>query len=217
LENEEEEKEVRIVMELKLIPLNKIQPNPFQPRESFERESLKELADSMKNASVVQPIVVRRHGETYQIVAGERRWRAAQLAGFEEVPCLVKEIAEERVLLESLIENLHRKDLTDTERENAIHELWENREELGFKYKSDLARAIGVRPLDVENDIEAWEFRHREVGIPPSTPTYIISRTKGLPVEERKIVIDKVQKGEFQAKEAYTAISRKNFLNLNLE
>ena len=53
-----------------------------------------------------------------------------------------------------------------------------------------MARAIGVRPLDVENDIEAWEFRHREAGIPPSTPTYIISRTKGLPVEERKTVIE---------------------------
>ena len=193
-------------MELKTIPISEIQPNPFQPRESFERESLKELADSMKDASVIQPIIVRRHRKGYQIIAGERRWKAAQIIGLEEIPCIVKEIGEERVLLESLIENLHRKDLTDIERENAIHELWENREELGFKYKSDLARAIGVRPLDVENDIEAWEFRHREVGIPPSTPTYIISRTKGLPVEERKTVIDKVQKGEFQAKEAYTAI-----------
>jgi len=193
-------------MESRMISINEIQPNPFQPRESFEKESLKELADSMKDASVIQPIVVRRHGERYQIIAGERRWRAAQIAGLEEVPCMVREIADERVLLESLIENLNRKDLTDTERENAIHELWENRDKLGFKYKSELARAIGVNPNDVENDLEAWEFRHREVGIPPSAPTYIISRTKGLPVEERKKVIEKVEKGELQAQQAYTAI-----------
>lgn len=195
-----------IVMELKLIPVDEIQPNPFQPRESFERESLKELADSMKDASIIQPIVVRKHGKAYQIIAGERRWRAAQIVGFEEIPCLVKEIVEERVLLESLIENLHRKDLTDTERENAIHELWENRAKIGFKLKSELARAIGIRPRYVDNDLEAWEFRHGEVGIPPSTPTYIISRTKGLPVGERKKVIEKVEKGEFQAQQAYTAI-----------
>ena len=192
-------------MKLKMIPIVEIQPNPFQPRESFERESLKELADSIKDADIIQPIVVRQLGFNYQIVAGERRWRAAQIVGLKEIPCIVKDVAEERVLLESLIENLHRKDLTDIERENAIHELWENREDLGFKYKSELAKAIGLPPLDVENDLEAWGFRH-EVGIPPSTPTYIISRTRGLPIEERKKVVEKVEKGEFQAQQAYTAI-----------
>jgi len=193
-------------MELKIIPVNEIQPNPFQPRESFERESLKELADSIKDASVIQPIIVRKHGEGYQIIAGERRWRAAQMAGLEEIPCLVKDTPEEKILLESLIENLHRRDLTDIERENAMHELWENRETLGFRTKSELALALGLYPDKVEADLEAWEFRHKEGGILPSTPTYIISRTQGLPVEERKKVIEKVQKGEFQAQDAYTAV-----------
>ena len=193
-------------MKLEMIPTTEIQPNPFQPRESFEKESLKELANSIKDAKIIQPIVVRQHGFNYQIIAGERRWRAAQIAGLKEIPCIIKDVAEERVLLESLIENLHRKDLTDIERENAIHELWENREDLGFKYKSELAKAIGVPPLDVENDLEAWGFRNEEVGIPPSTPTYIISRTRGLPIEERKKVVEKVEKGEFQAQQAYTAI-----------
>ncbi|HKZ45746.1 MAG TPA: ParB/RepB/Spo0J family partition protein [archaeon] len=193
-------------MELKMIPVGKIQPNPFQPRESFEKESLQELADSMKGTNVIQPIVVRRYGEGYQIIAGERRWKAAQMTRLSEIPCIVKDIAEERVLLESLIENLHRKDLADIERENAIHELWKNREALGFKTKADLAIAIGLYPDKIEADLEAWEFRHKEGGILPSTPTYIISRTQGLPVEERKKVIEKVQEGEFQAQEAYTAI-----------
>lgn len=193
-------------MELKIIPLDEIQPNPFQPRESFEKESLNELADSIKNAGLIQPVVVRRHGFSYQIIAGERRWRAAQMAGLKGIACIVKEINDERVLLESLIENLHRKDLSDIERENAVYELWENREDFGFKSKSELARAIGVPPQNVENDLEAWEFRRGEGGIQPSTPTYIISRSKGLPVDVRKKIIEKVQKGELKTQEAYTAI-----------
>jgi len=195
-----------IIMELKIIPVDEIHPNPFQPRESFEKESLKELADSIRDSSIIQPIVVKRQGKGYQIIAGERRWRAAQMAGLKEISCIVKDIPEERVLLESLIENLHRKDLTDIERENAIHDLWKNSEALGLKTKAELASAIGTPLQNVENDIEAWEFRHKEGGIPPSTPTYIIARSKGLPVEERKSIIEKVEKGDYQAQEAYTAI-----------
>lgn len=189
-----------------MIPINKIQPNPFQPRESFEKESLKELADSIKDASIIQPIIVRQHKDGYQIIAGERRWRAAQMVDLKEIPCIVKEIVVERVLLESLIENLHRRDLTDIERENAIYELWKNKEALGITSKAELAKTIGVNEYRVQDDIESWEFRHKEEGIPPSTPTYIISRTQGLPTEERKGVIEKVEKGEFQAQEAYTAV-----------
>jgi ParB/RepB/Spo0J family partition protein len=191
-------------MELKMIRVSEIQPNPFQPRESFEKESLKELADSLNDARLIQPIIVRRYRDGYQIVAGERRWRAAQMIDLREIPCIVKEIADERVLLESLVENLHRKDLTDMERENAIHELWKDRGTLGFGTNAELARAIGISSQSVENDLEAWEFRHKEGGIPPSAPTYIISRTQGLPIEERRRIIEKVEKGEFQAKEAYT-------------
>jgi len=197
---------VRMIMKLEVIAVDEIQPNPFQPRESFEKESLKELADSIKDAGIIQPIVVRRRGFSYQIIAGERRWRAAQMVGLKKIPCIVKEIDDERVLLESLIENLHRKNLTDIERENAVYGLWENREDLGFKSKSELARAIGVPAQNVDNDLEAWEFRHKEEGILPSTPTYIISRSRGLPVEVRKKVVEKVQKGELKAQEAYTAI-----------
>jgi ParB family chromosome partitioning protein len=193
-------------MELKMVPIDKIQPNPFQPRESFEKESLKELADSIKDASIIQPIIVRRYKEGYQIIAGERRWRAAQMASLKEVSCIVKDVVDERVLLESLVENLHRRDLTDIERENAIYELWKNKGALGITTKTELAKTLGVSENRVQDDIESWEFRHKEEGIPPSTPTYIISRTQGLPTEERKKIIEKVEKGEFQAQEAYTAV-----------
>jgi len=187
-------------MELKTIPTSEIQPNPFQPRESFERESLKELADSMKDANVIQPIVVRRHGKGYQIIVGERRWRAAQLIGFKEIPCIIKDIPKERILLESLIENLHRLDLTDIERENAIHELWENRETLGIETKVELAKRIGMRKAKVHDDIEAWEFRHQEK-VPMGTSTDVIRRTRGLEPETRKRIIEKVETEEIKASE----------------
>jgi len=193
-------------MKLEMLPVTAIKPNPFQPRQNFDKESLKELADSLEDTSVIHPIVVRRHGKGYQIIAGERRWRSAQIAGLKEIPAIIKEIPDDKVLVESLVENLHRKDLTDVERENAIHELWMNRETLKIKTKSELAKVLGLPEYKVQYDIEAWEFRHKEKGIPSSTPTYIISRTQGLPVKERKKIIEKVQKGEFQAQEAYTAI-----------
>ena len=88
------------------MPVDKIKSNPFQPRENFEEESLKELADSMKDTGVIQPIVVGAQGKGYQIIAGERRWRAAKLIGLEEIPCVVRKIDENRILLESLVENL---------------------------------------------------------------------------------------------------------------
>ena len=200
---------MRTTMKLKIISVKEIQPNPFQPRESFEKESLRELADSIKDAKILQPIIVRQHGFNYQIIAGERRWRAAQIAGLHKIPCIVKEIDEERVLIESLIENLHRKDLTDLERENAIHEIWENREDSGFQYKSELAKAIGVSPIRVEDDIEAWEARH-EKGMPFSVSTRTIARTRGLEAEVRKGIVEKVAEGDLKASEVDVVAKKEN-------
>lgn len=186
-----------------MISIDEIRPNPFQPRESFDKESLKELSDSIKDANIIQPIVVRPHGLNYQIIAGERRWRAAQIAGLQKIPCIIKEVIEERVLLESLIENLHRKNLTDRERENAIYELWENREDFGFKTKAEVAKAIGIREDKVSYDLDAWEFRRREE-TSMDVSTRVIRGTKGLPDEERKQIIDKVKTGEIKASEVDT-------------
>ena len=191
-------------MKLKIVRIDEVQPNPFQPRESFEKESLKELATSMRDANVIQPIVVRPHGPKYQIIAGERRWRAAQMAGFKDVLCVVKDVPEERVLLESLIENLHRRDLADIERENAIHELWENRENLGFKAKSELARALGLSDQKVYEDLDAWEFRRRKE-TSRDVSTRVIRGTRGLPDKERRQIVEKVKAGEIMASEVDTA------------
>jgi len=132
-------------MELKTIPTSEIQPNPFQPRESIERESLKELADSMKDANVIQPIIVRRHGKGYQIIAGERRWRAAQFAGLNEIPAIVRETNDIQTMELSIIENWHRLALQPLEAEGFIANLYEEGVKTG-RYKSinDMANKTGI-------------------------------------------------------------------------
>ncbi|MGB4141104.1 MAG: ParB/RepB/Spo0J family partition protein, partial [Limnochordia bacterium] len=98
------------------IEVDKITANPFQPRKHFDQEKLEELAESIKNHGVLEPIIVRRAGGEYQIVIGERRWRACQLAGLATVPAVVKELSDREMTEMALIENLQREDL------NAIEE-----------------------------------------------------------------------------------------------
>ena len=187
-------------MEFKYVDVDQIRPNPFQPREAFVKESLQELANSIKNGGVIQPIIVRKNGATFEIIAGERRWRATQIAGLKQIPAIIKEIAENRVLLESLTENLHRLDLTDNERENAIHELWKSRDALNIETKSQLATAIGVKDYQINFDLDAWEFR-RKSKMPMGVSTDVIRNTKGLGDQDRKSIIEKVAKEELKASE----------------
>lgn len=185
-----------------MIPVDSVIPNPFQPRTHFENESLCDLAESFRKRGVLEPIIVRKHGNFHQIIAGERRWRAAQIAGLKEIPALIREIPEEEIIIESLMENIHRKDLTDIERENAIHELWKTE---GFKARSDLASTLGLKEKDVSDNLDAWDFR-REHEIDESVPTYIIARTSGLKEDERKDVVRKYEMNEFRAIDVYSAV-----------
>jgi len=105
------------------IPVQQIRPNPRQPRRSFEPEGLQELASSIRAYGILQPLTVRRIGREYELVAGERRLRAAQLAGLREVPCLVARVGEEDSALLALIENLQRRDLDYWEEAEAIARL----------------------------------------------------------------------------------------------
>jgi len=182
------------------ISADEVRPNPFQPRERIDRETLKELAASIKESSLIQPIIVRKHGKGYQIIAGERRWRALQIAGMKRVPVIIKDVAEKDVLLISLIENLHRQDLRDYERENAIHELWSSKR---FKTHADLARAIGIDANRVSSDIDAFRFR-KEERIGPEVSTEVLRATRPLPRSQRKQVIERVAEGRFGVREAYT-------------
>ena len=102
------------------IPLGRIRPNPQQPRRSFDEEGLAELAASIRSCGILQPLTVRRAGEGYELVAGERRLRAARIAGLREVPCLVALVGEEDSALLALMENLQRRDLDCWEEAQAI-------------------------------------------------------------------------------------------------
>lgn len=106
-----------------LVKLRDIEPNRNQPRKQFEEDSLEELADSIKNYGIIQPLIVRRQGDHYEIVAGERRWRAAKMAGLKEVPVIVKEYDERQLSEISLVENLQREDLNPIEEAMAYERL----------------------------------------------------------------------------------------------
>ena len=108
----------------KLLPIHKVEPNPDQPRRDFDEEELQALADSIATHGVVQPLTVREMPNGYyQIIAGERRWRAARLAGLSEVPAVVMEADDRKTMELALIENLQRQDLNPVEEAMGYHAL----------------------------------------------------------------------------------------------
>ncbi len=105
------------------LSIHRIDTNPDQPRKNFSEESLRQLADSIRSAGILQPILVVQYGERYRIVAGERRFRAARLAGLTEVPVIIRDLTEEQQMEIALIENLQREDLNPIEESEAIKSL----------------------------------------------------------------------------------------------
>ncbi len=105
------------------IDVQRIDPNPFQPRRQLQKETLQELAKSLSQDGVIQPILVRRVGSRYQIIAGERRWRAARLAGLARIPAVIRPVEEERLLELALIENIQRENLNPIEEAAAYSKL----------------------------------------------------------------------------------------------
>lgn len=201
-----------MVQNIAEIDLSKVAPNPRQPRTSFDREKLEELANSIKKHGLLEPIVVREYKKGYQIICGERRWKAYQILDKTTIPAIVREVADENVLVESLIENLHRDDLTSIERENAIAELWESGK---YKTQKELADTLGYKSASrISNVLDAQEIRHKYIKgkiSSESVSTRTIVNTKGLEPEERKKVIEKVAKGELDANrvEEYVADLKK--------
>ena len=113
--------------ENKEIPVNLLHPNPWQPRQDFSEENLTELANSIKSQGIIQPLLVRQlPDESYQIIAGERRYRAAKLAGLSTVPAYVRSFSDDEVMLCALIENLQRENLNPLEEALALKSLRDN-------------------------------------------------------------------------------------------
>ncbi|GAC1432066.1 MAG: ParB/RepB/Spo0J family partition protein [Thermoanaerobaculia bacterium] len=133
---------------LLLLPLDRISPNPYQPRKSFGEASIEELARSVREHGIVQPLVVTRVGDRFQLIAGERRYRAAQRAGLLTVPVVVKEMVKGGQALElALIENIQREDLNPIEEAAAYHQL---HQEFGLT-QEEISRRVGKERSTVAN------------------------------------------------------------------
>jgi ParB family chromosome partitioning protein len=139
------------------IPIADVVPNPNQPRVHFDEETLAELAASIAQLGVLQPVLVRRAGERYQLIAGERRWRAARRAGLTSVPAIVRTSDDVHAVEQALVENLHRQDLTPLEEAAAFQQLIEDFE----LTHDDVAQRVGKSRSTVTNTL-------RLLGLPPA-------------------------------------------------
>lgn len=142
-----------------LVPINDIEPNHLQPRTRFDEDSLHELADSIKQYGIIEPLIVQKRDRRFEIVAGERRWRAARIAGLKEVPVVVKEFAENEIFTIALIENLQREDLNPIEEaiayQKLIQELNLKQEEVAEKVsKSRTAITNSMRLLKLDQRVQ---------------------------------------------------------------
>jgi ParB family chromosome partitioning protein len=185
------------IMELEI---GQIHPNPNQPRKEFDQVRLEELAASIREHGIVQPIVVRPKGKGYEIVAGERRWRAAQLAGLAKVPALVRDFSEAETMEIALIENLQREDLNPLEEAEAYRVLIETfnltQEELAQrlgKSRSQIANTLRLLQLSpvVRDEVRAGRLSmgHAKVllGVTDATQQAALANrvvTEGLSVRE---------------------------------
>jgi len=141
------------------ISIDAIDANPLQPRRLFNAERLEELAQSIRSNGIIQPLVVRRAGDRFQLVAGERRWRAAKLAGAQEVPVVVRDIPDDRLLEITLIENIQREDLNPIETAQAFDSMMQaldlNPEQVGRRTGKDRTTIVNsVRLLQLPSDLQ---------------------------------------------------------------
>jgi ParB family transcriptional regulator, chromosome partitioning protein len=143
------------------VPLNRIRPSAFQPRKQFSEESLRELADSIREQGIVQPLIVRERGDFFELIAGERRWRAAQLLNLPEVPVIAREADDRAVLELALIENLQRENLNAIEEAHGYAQLAEQfqltQEEIALKVgKSRAVVANAMRLLKLPDAVQKF-------------------------------------------------------------
>lgn len=167
------------------VPLNRVVPCPFQPRKDFTPETLKELADSIKEQGIVQPLIVRERGSQLELIAGERRWRAAQLLGLAEVPVIVRQADDIAVLELALIENLQRENLNPIEEAQGYSQLIEK----FHLTQEDVSTKVGKSRATVTNAL-------RLLKLPPELQGYL--RDGRISVGHAKVILglasDKHQK-----------------------
>lgn len=194
---------------IQTIEIALIRPHPEQPRRQFDEEALAELADSIGRRGVIQPIIVRPHGEGYQIVAGERRWRAAQRAHLHRIPAIVREFDEAETLEIALVENIQREDLNPIEEAEAyrklIAEFGHSQEALGRivgKSRSHIANLIRLLDLPRPVQVAVLESRlsmgHARalIGAPDSEQLARRVEERGLSVRDTEQLVRRAKKGD---------------------
>lgn len=164
-ETKKEEPQEKIVVETKIVEVPKevylkismIEPNQEQPRKEFNQEQLEELAESIRNYGVLQPIMVQKKEDLYEIIAGERRWRAAKMAGLKEVPVIIRDFDRQKKMEISLIENVQRSDLNPIEEAMAYRQLIE---EFGLK-QEEIAERVSKNRATIANSLRLLKLDPR--------------------------------------------------------
>lgn len=140
-----------------MIHINDIEPNKSQPRKRFDEDALQELADSIKQFGVIQPLILQKHGRLYEIIAGERRWRAARLAGLKDVPAIIKDYSPQEIVEIALIENIQREDLNPIEEAQTYQRLIQE-----FQLKQDeVAERVSKSRVAVTNSMRLLKLDDR--------------------------------------------------------
>ena len=148
--------------EIKMIPISEIRSNPYQPRVHFNDESLKELAESIKEMGVLEPIIVKKSIKGYELVAGERRTKASQLAGVDTIPAIIKDFSDQEMMEIAILENIQREDLSPIEEAHAYKNYMERmdmtQEEVANRFKksrSYITNLLGLLnlPADIQKDV----------------------------------------------------------------
>ena len=206
------------------IPLKKISANPNQPRKTFHEESIKELAESIKEHGVLSPIIVRPSGEKYEIIAGERRFKAALINELKEIPAIIRKVTDNDAKIISLIENIQREDLNDIDRAAALKELKVN---LGSPWE-DIAKKLGLSkrrvldligllalPEEIQNDIRQKRLSERHGRAlrqlvdqdEKLIQTVVFIKDKNLTGEQTQELVQKIKsEPRFTIEEAYNII-----------
>ena len=140
-----------------LLPIREIEPNKSQPRKSFNEDALHELAESIKQFGVIQPLIVQKKDKYYEIIAGERRWRASRLAGLKKVPVIIKDYSPQEVLEIALIENIQREDLNPIEEAHAYQRLIK---EYNLK-RDELAERVSKSKVTITNSMRLLKLNEK--------------------------------------------------------
>jgi ParB family chromosome partitioning protein len=151
---------------IQMVTLDQIIPTPLQPRTVFRDDNLQELVDSIKEHGIIQPLICRKSGDKFELIAGERRWRAAQRVGLSEAPVILRTASDQDVLELALIENLQREDLNPIEEAKAFaklaHHFGLRQEEIAQKVgKSRASIANAMRLLDLDEQVQGWLCQER--------------------------------------------------------